>query len=226
MDWIDQADIPCISFYEGTAPLVGAKLRSHFGKGEAINPDQWYYWNPAYDTVNPMLIMGEGRLLKLKETGTEEYRHEVEITAMQGIKGLFAEVLERNRFCEVTPELQLLGITKRLVEQIPIGHQFFGTVEFCMCGVADCYRREAWIIRLQDGFAVPFCYRIAMPSSWMEHRLEKCEPDHGFTIDFANEVAEKKEYTYFQKRDQEFPLPALVPGYRIPSDQLSAFNPG
>ncbi|MBT0813026.1 hypothetical protein KIH41_17190 [Litoribacter ruber] len=226
MNWMEQADIPCISFYDEAHALIGGQFRSHYAEEMKINPNQWYYWGPEYDLEIPMVMVSQGKLIRVKAVELEDYRQVIEVTELRTMKTLFEGVFRRNRYSEVTPELQRLGITRRLVEQIPVGHQFFGAVEWCMCGVEDCFRREAWIIRFQDGFVVPFCYRVVMPSSWLEHRLEKCEPDHGFNIDYAHELAEEKDYAYFEERDLEFPLPALMQGYKIPSNQINAFNLG
>lgn len=43
----------------------------------------------------------------------------------------FPELLKRNTFSGITPQLEGLGINQKLVNMIPMGHSYFGKIEIC-----------------------------------------------------------------------------------------------
>lgn len=135
--------------------------------------DTWYFVAEVFDIdsirVNNSL---EGVFCKVKRISKTACK----IIEQLADEDLLSALIRLNTFTELSANLNNLGLSQKLIDNIPAGHSYVDFMEICSCGDTSCQSRKVFIIRNQSSFSIPFIYRYASPNHWLEFPVKDLEP--------------------------------------------------
>lgn len=166
---------------------------------------------PTYLKQNhPYKLLENVKFLTLSSV---DYHH-AKVIDIHELPHFMDETIKRNTFKKVTKHLIKLGITQKLIDDIPPNYAYYGMREICACGIKDCYHSNMLIIKYSNHFVIPYFYSSASPNEYLDFDIRNLKPAPEYDLNEEDEDYWEKifdaDMNYLGKKKPEFKSSHMV----------------
>lgn len=153
---------------------------------------------------DPLSVLKGFKLIKVKPIAS----YQSEIIKIIEDADFVDRLVKQNSFKRVTRQLFKLGITRQLINDIPVGYAYYGMREICACDREHCYHSNVLILKYEYHFVIPFMFSFAAPDCYFDFGIRTMTPIKEYNLNEEDEEDWEnvfdEEMNYLGKREPEF----------------------